>query len=128
MYDMWKDSGMIDPAQLVSALASGFIPLPGKCIIEWDTIPTMAGLIHIPQTAQRRGLEVRGKSVSGDVAAPGRVLAMTPTRSRTTGELLLEDFKTGDRVWVMLLASDMDKKVVCTLNTRVYAVLENGLS
>jgi co-chaperonin GroES (HSP10) len=118
---------MIDPAQLISALASGFVPLHGKCIIELEEVPTMAGLLHIPDTARERRLysQVTGKTASGDVACPGKVLAMTPRKNPETGELIEELFSTGDTVWVMLLMEDLNQKAICTRNERVYAILEN---
>lgn len=105
----------------------GFRPLSGRCVIKLDETPTMAGLLHIPDSA--RGLraisEVKGGSVYGDTAYMGEVLAMTPRKNKS-GEWKEEQFKTGDKVWVMLLMKDLDEQIICTRVERVYAVLEQS--
>jgi len=116
------------PSQLLSNAVShqGFRPLSGRCVIKLDETPTMAGLLHIPDTA--RGLrmitETSKSGVRGDIAYMGEVLAMTPRKNKS-GEWKEEQFKTGDKVWVMLLMEDLDERIICTRVERVYAVLEN---
>lgn len=115
---------MIDPQSLRNALSQGFVPLPGRCVIELDSIPTMAGLLHIPDSARelKEMSHVRGKSVYGDSAWSGKVIAVSPRRNQKTGEFNNEDFQPGDRVWFLLLTEDLNQKIIVTLNTRVYAV------
>jgi hypothetical protein len=115
---------MIDPQLLIRAFESGFSPLPGKCVIELDTIPTMSGLLHIPDSARelRTMSHSRGKTVHGDSSWTGTVKAMTPLVHRPKS-FQPEDFKTGDRVLILLLEEDLNQKMIVTQNTRVYAVL-----
>lgn len=115
---------MIDPQLLSRAFESGFRPISGKCVIELDTIPTMSGLLHIPDSARelKEMSHVRGKSVYGDSAWSGKVIAVSPRRNQKTGEFINEDFQPGDRVWFLLLTEDLNQKIIVTLNTRVYAV------
>lgn len=115
---------MIDPQLLSRAFSSGFSPLPGKCLIELDSIPTMSGLLHIPDSARelRTMSHVKGKTVYGDSSWPGTVLAMTPRGHYEKG-YQREDFKTGDQVLILLLEEDLNQKMIVTTNTRVYAVL-----
>jgi hypothetical protein len=119
---------MIDPQLLSRAFSSGFYPLPGKCLIELDSIPTMSGLLHIPDSARELRLfsEVKGKTVHGDSSWTGTVLAMTPLNHRPKG-FQPEDFKVGDRVLILLLQEDLNQKMIVTANTRVYAVLNSHL-
>ena len=115
---------MIDPQLFSRAFESGFRPLPGKCLIELDSIPTMSGLLHLPESSQelRTMSHAKGKTVYGDSSWTGRVLAMTPLTHRPKG-FQPEDFKTGDRVLILLLEEDLNQKMIVTQNTRVYAVL-----
>ena len=115
---------MIDPQFLSQAFESGFRPLPGKCLIELDSIPTMSGLLHLPDSARelRTMSHAKGKTVYGDSSWTGRVLVMTPLTHRPKG-FQPEDFKTGDRVLILLLEEDLNQKMIVTQNTRVYAVL-----
>lgn len=116
------------PSQLLESAVShsGFRPISGRCVIRLNETPTMAGLLHIPDSA--RGLrainQVKGGSVYGDVAYMGEVLAMTP-RKNNQGEWKEEQFRVGDTVWVMLLMGDLEEQIICTRVERVYAVLEN---
>ena len=116
---------MIDPQTLRRAFESGFSPLPGKCLIEFDDIPTMSGLLHLPDSA--RGLKefthARGERVYGDTSWTGTVLSVTPRRSQKTGALLPESFSPGDRVIFLLLKEDLNQKIIVTTNTRICAVL-----
>ncbi len=114
---------MIDPQALQNALDSGFRPTSGKCVIELDTIPTMAGLLHIPDSARelRTMSHAKGKTVYGDSSWTGTVRAMTPLKHRPRG-FQPEDFKVGDRVLILLTEEDLNKKMIVTANTRVYAV------
>jgi len=117
---------MIDPQLLSRAFESGFSPLPGKCLIELDSIPTMSGLFHIPDSARelRMTTHSTGKTLHGDSSWTGVVRAMTPLKHRPK-RFQPEDFKTGDRVLILLLQEDLNQKMIVTANTRVYAVLEN---
>ena len=116
---------MIDPQLLFRAFSSGFSPLPGKCLIELDTIPTMSGLLHIPDSARelRTLSHAKGKTVYGDSSWTGKVLAMTPLSHYPKG-FQREDFRVGDRVLILLLEEELNQKMIVTLNTRVYAILE----
>lgn len=118
---------MIDPQALIDAFNRGFHPLPGRCLIEMDKVPSKSDLLHIPETAQELRLlkEVKSGSVWGDISFTGIVRAVTPRRNPKTGELLTEDFYPGDRVVVMLLVEDFNQKMIVTLNTRIYAVVED---
>ena len=118
---------MIDPQALLDAIERGFRPLPGRCVIEMDSVPSMIGSLHVPESAQEMRLlkETDGKSVFGDSSYTGKVVAVTSRRSDTTGEFIPEDFCTGDKVLVMLLVEDMNQKIIVTRNTRVYAVIED---
>ena len=84
----------------------------------------MSGLLHIPDSARelRTMSHAKGKTVYGDSSWTGRVLAMTPLTHRPKG-FQPEDFKTGDRVLILLLEEDLNQKMIVTKNTRVYAVL-----
>lgn len=115
---------MIDPQYLANAFERGFRPLPGKCVIELDTIPTMSGLLHIPDSARELRLmsHARGKTVHGDSSWTGVVRAMTPRGHYGKG-FQPEDFKPGDRVLILLLEEDLNQKMIVTQNTRVYAVI-----
>lgn len=118
---------MIDSALLQHALSHGFIPLPGRCIIELDEVPSLFGSIHIPDSARDRRLmqSVKGGQVYGDGSCTGTVLAMTPRRGRKEDNYIREEeFKPGDRVALLLLQSDLNQKVISTLNSRIYAVIE----
>jgi len=114
---------MIDPQTLIKAFESGFRPLPGKVLIECDSVPTMAGLLHLPESTQelRSMTHVQAGSVYGDTSWTGKVLAVTPRRNERTGEFIEEDFQPGDRVWFMLLNEDMNQKVIVTTITRIIA-------
>ena len=116
---------MIDPQLLVRAFSSGFSPLPGKCLIELDTIPTMSGLLHVPDSARELHTmsHSRGKTVHGDSSWTGKVLVMTPLSHYPKG-FQREDFNVGDRVLILLLEEDLNQKMIVTRNTRVYAVIE----
>lgn len=115
---------MIDPQFLSRAFESGFRPLPGKCLIELDTIPTMSGLLHIPDSARELRVmgHAKGKTVYGDSSWTGTVKAMTPLAHRPKG-FQPEDFRVGDRVLILLIEEDLNQKMIVTRNTRVYAVL-----
>lgn len=65
---------------------------------------------------------VKGKTVYGDSSWTGTVKAMTPYTHYQKG-FQREDFKTGDRVLILLLEEDLNQKMIVTQNTRVYAVL-----
>lgn len=89
-------------------------PCAGRCVIELDAPDAMAGGLHVPDVAQVRKV--------ADIAFWGTVLAMTPRRNPKTGELTSELFGAGDRVWVMGRTEDLDKTLIVTDNTRVYAM------
>jgi hypothetical protein len=118
---------LIDPQLLARAFSQGFSPLPGRCLIEMDKIPTMSGLLHIPDSARELRMEshAKGKTLYGDSSFTGKVLSVSPRRSENTGTPLPESFSPGDRVVVMLLKEDLNQKMIVTQNTRVYAVIEN---
>jgi hypothetical protein len=86
---------------------------PGKCLIELERKPELDGSIILPEKA--RDLRER------DIAYFGTVLDMQPRRLKD-GRECPEQFKAGDRVWVMLLQCDLGERVILTENTRVYAV------
>ena len=92
-------------------------PLPGHCVIQFDDPPTMSGLLHIPATASH-GPQL----INQDKGWVGRVLHMTRKGIYLKG-FGEEDFEVGDRVVFMLGAGDLGKRVIQTLNTRVYAVI-----
>ena len=83
----------------------------------------MSGLLHIPDSARelRTLSHAKGKTVYGDSSWTGTVLAMT-LRGHYEKGYQREDFKTGDRVLVLLLEEDLNQKMIVTQNTRVYAV------
>lgn len=116
---------MIDPETLIAAYNRGFRPLPGRCLIELDTVPTMEGLLHIPDSAQQMKMltHATGKTVKGDSSWTGKVLAMTPRRNTKGPWEWNEEFVVGDNVLILLLQEDLNQKVICTMNTRVYAVI-----
>lgn len=116
---------MIDPHTLRRAFQSGFSPLPGRCLIELDTVPTMVGTLHVPESAQELRLinSVQAGSVYGDTSWTGRVLAMTPRKNDRTGHTVTEDFRTGDRVCFLLLNEDMDQKLIMSRVERMLAVI-----
>ncbi len=118
---------MIDHQELSRAFESGFSPLPGKCLIELDTIPTMAGLLHIPDSSRelRTVTGLKGQTVYGDSSWTGRVKAVS-SRKSDTGKILPEAFTIGDRVLILLLQEDLNQKMIVTSNTRVYAVIDDG--
>lgn len=97
-------------------------PVAGRCIIEFE-IPEKSGSIVIPDMAQGPRLYTAPQDVrdTNDTFI-GRVLAMTPRKTKS-GKEFDEDFAVGDRVVVALLQSDIEKKVILTENTRVRAVL-----
>ena len=115
---------MIDHQALLDAVEHGFRPISGKCVIELDTIPTMSGLLHIPESSQELRLlsHSKGKTVYGDSSWTGTVKAMTPLKHRPKG-FQPEDFEVGDRVLILLIEEDLNQKMIVTQNTRVYAVL-----
>jgi hypothetical protein len=104
------------------ALSLGFLPLPGHCFIRLDPQPTHSGSIIIPDSARN------GKPT--DVLWTGTVLAMTPRHiehagsSRLVHNTYTEDFCAGDRIILALLMSDLDRDVILTDNTRIYAVID----
>ena len=95
----------------------GYRPLSGHCVIALDPLADKIGSLFVPQSAQ--ALRVT------DISHTGRVLHMTPRKNKN-GMSSYELFSAGDRVVVMLLAKDLQDKVISTLNTRVYAVIEDG--
>lgn len=90
--------------------------MSGHCVIALDPLADKIGSLFVPQSAQ--ALRVT------DISHTGRVLHMTPRKNPKTGDTTEELFGVGDQVVVMLLAKDLEDKVVSTLNTRVYAVIE----
>lgn len=95
----------------------GYRPLAGHCIIALDPLADKIGSLFIPQSAQTLR--------TTDISHTGRVLHMTPRKNPKTGDVTEELFQVGDTVVVMLLAKDLEDKVISTLNTRVYAVIED---
>src|SRR5580658_10422812 len=67
-----KETMTLTPDLARTMISAGWRPLPGRSIIALDSVPTMSGLIHIPESAQR--IEIR------DAIWPGMVLAVTPRR------------------------------------------------
>ena len=98
---------------------------PGSVSSNSTTIPTMSGLLHLPESSQELRLlsHSKGKTVYGDSSWTGTVKAMTPLKHRPKG-FQPEDFKVGDRVLILLLEEDLNQKIIVTQNTRVYAVME----
>lgn len=92
-------------------------PMPGKCVIELEEVPEKIGSIYLPDDARER--------TPRDIAVPGRCIAMTPRRGKK-GREFVEEFALGDRVWVLLLLQDLNQRLICTQNTRVYARLEDA--
>lgn len=118
---------MIDTQELRRALERGFRPLPGRCVVEFDTPPSLtpSGL-HIPAVAQEKRLmnQVRGSQVSGDATWVGTVLAITPRRHPETGLVQTEEVSAGDRVIVALLQYEMNQEVVVTRIERLWAKVQ----
>jgi hypothetical protein len=92
-----------------SMIAAGWRPLPGRCIIALDSVPTMSGLIHIPESA--RQIEIK------DAVWPGVVLAIRLKEE----ERRIDNVKAGAHVLLLLRAEDMDRPVIITDNTRIVA-------
>lgn len=116
---------MIDTQELKRAIASGFRPLPGRCLVEFDTPPskTSSGLLHIPDSAQEKRLltHSRGSTVYGDSTWLGTVLAISPRRNPKTGLVQEEEVSSGDRVLVALLQEEMSQSIVVTRIERLWA-------
>ena len=89
-------------------------PLAGRCFIQLDRPATMSDLIHIPEVAQRKS--------TGDILWPGTVLKLTP-RNTHDPDYQPEEVKDGDKVWVALMLEDVDREVLLTRNTRIWAGL-----
>lgn len=82
----------------------------GRCIIRMERKPAMHNSLHIPDIA--RDIDPNKR----DMAYFGTVVRVTPRRDTA------EEFAEGDRVWVMLLMSDLGKEFILTENVRVYAL------
>lgn len=91
-------------------------PLPGRAIIHLDKPPTMSdlGLLHLPGTAQKKS--------TGDILWPGTVLKISP-RKESHPDYQPEQVEGGDRVLVALMMDDVEREVIITLNTRIWAGL-----
>lgn len=90
-------------------------PLPGKCIIEWDTLPEKIGSLFIPESARARENRVM------EPLHTGTVLKMTPAVSPSG--VPMDDFKAGDKVLVACTLEDLQDKISITQNNRVRAVI-----
>lgn len=104
---------MIDFPALLSAYPT-FRPTAGHSLIRMERKPEFA-TPHIISPEVLRDLGSSPDARERDLAYFGTVLHTTPRHGFT------EDFKAGDRVWVMLLASDLNEEYILTDNTRVYA-------
>lgn len=97
-------------------ISAGWRPLPGRSIIALDSVPTMSGLIHIPESAQQ--IEIK------DAVWPGRVLTISPKwkhEGNTHYVVNTDDIHQGAHVLLLLRAEDMDRPVIITDNTRIVA-------
>ena len=92
-------------------------PLPGRSIIHLDRPPTMSdlGLLHLPGTAQKKS--------TGDILWPGTVVKISP-RKEHHPDYQPEEVGDGDRVLVALMLDDVEREVIITLNTRIWAGLD----
>lgn len=88
-------------------------PLPGKCILALGRLPDTIGSIHVPDSARDLKLD--------NIGYWGEVLAVTG-RKNARGEIQEEEFGPGDRVWVLLRAEEIDKRVIIVENVRVMGV------
>ena len=99
-------------------------PLPGRILLELDAPLTMAGLIHIPESAQAR-------KTDRDQAIPATVIAIGYDSFHETVNGKLKripgitegDVKLGDRVLYRPLVSDLNRKWILTSVARVEAKL-----
>ncbi len=106
---------MIRTDSLAVADVARISPLPGRCIIHLDRPATMSDVIHIPDSAQ--------KKKTSDILWPGTVLKITP-RGEDHPHYQPEQVRDGDRVLVALMVDDVEKEIIITLNTRIWAGLE----
>ena len=95
-------------------------PISGVCFVELDPLPEKIGSLFIPEVA--RDMKVTEPLCSGTV------LKMSPRKLNPNTGLpysydFQEQFQAGDRVILTLRMEDLNKRVVATHNTRVYAVL-----
>ena len=104
----------MNTSTLTASDVSRISPLPGRVIIHLDRPATMSDLIHIPDTAQ--------KKKTTDILWPGTILKITP-RPEHHPHYQPEQVGDGDRVLVALLLEDVEKEIIITLNTRIWAGL-----
>lgn len=112
----------LDIAQ--SMISAGWRPMPGRCIIHLDPVPSLIGLIHVPDSAREKRIT--------DIAWTGTVMAVSGILHRHVdpddeGERVHywkdTGFSAGDRVILNLYAEDLDHSVIITRNTVILAVL-----
>jgi len=99
---------MLNETEVLSRLR----PLPGRCVVRLDPLPDRIGSLFIPDSANNLR--------PSDPVHSGTVVAMSP-RKNEDGTLRVEPFSAGDRVWLALRMEDLNKELVATENTRVWA-------
>ena len=105
-----------------AAIAAGWRPMPGRCIIHLDRLPDKVGSIHIPDASCDHTI--------ASVCATGTVLAVTckpncktDRKSHVPGIECDTDFIVGDHILLNLYASDLDHTIIITRNTVILAVI-----
>jgi hypothetical protein len=73
------------------------------------------GTLHIPGTVQKKS--------TGDILWPGTVVKISP-RNPSHPDYQPEQVRDGDRVLVALMMDDVEREVIITLNTRIWAGLD----
>lgn len=108
---------MIRTDSLTVEDAARISPLPGRSIIQLDKPATMSdlGLLHLPGTAQKKS--------DRDILWQGTVLKISP-RKESHPDYQPEQVEGGDRVLVALMMDDVEREVIITLNTRIWAGLD----
>jgi len=107
----------MNTSTLTLADAARISPLPGRSIIHLDKPATMSdlGTLHLPGMAQKKG--------TSDILWPGTILKISP-RKEHHPDYQPEQVEDGDRVLVALMLDDVEREVIITLNTRIWAGLE----
>lgn len=115
---------VVNSLELSSLQASGARPLPGRILLEFDAPLTMAGLIHIPESAQTQAPD-RTQLVTATVVAIGygAFYEQENGKLKRRPGIAEGDVKPGDRVAYSPLLQDLNRKFLLTTVTRVEGVL-----